>query len=61
MLRHASATLTLDRYGHMFPDELDDVARRMDEAARLAAVYRTCTEADPALFPVDAQVTVNAV
>jgi len=23
MLGHASATLTLDRYGHLFPDELD--------------------------------------
>ena len=40
MLGHASATLTLDRYGHLFPDELDDVARRMDEAAR----RRVCTE-----------------
>ena len=61
MLGHASATLTLDRYGHLFPDELDDVARRMDEAARQAGVYRTCTEADPALFPTDGQVTENAV
>ncbi len=34
MLGHASATLTLDRYGHLFPDELDDVAERLDVAAR---------------------------
>ncbi len=30
MLGHASATLTLDRYGHLFADELDDVAARLD-------------------------------
>jgi integrase len=35
MLGHASATLTLDRYGHLFGDELDAVAERMD-AARTA-------------------------
>jgi integrase len=33
MLGHASATLTLDRYGHLFGDELDAVADRMDAAA----------------------------
>jgi len=30
MLGHASATLTLDRYGHLFGDELDGVADRLD-------------------------------
>jgi integrase len=38
MLGHASATLTLDRYGHLFPNELDAVADRLDVAARAAAV-----------------------
>ncbi len=33
MLGHASATLTLDRYGHLFGDELDAVADRLDAAA----------------------------
>jgi len=32
MLGHASATLTLDRYGHLFPDELDAVAERLTNA-----------------------------
>lgn len=32
MLGHASATLTLDRYGHLFPDELDSLAERMHSA-----------------------------
>jgi hypothetical protein len=31
VLGHASATLTLDRYGHLFGDELDSVADRLDQ------------------------------
>ena len=30
MLGHATATMTLDRYGHLWDDRLDDVAARMD-------------------------------
>ena len=30
-LGHKSATMTLDQYGHLFPDDLDDVANKMDE------------------------------
>ena len=37
MLGHASATLTLDRYGHLFGDQLDAVAERIDAAARVSA------------------------
>ena len=37
MLGHVSATLTLDRYGHLFGDELDAVAERIDAAARTSA------------------------
>ena len=33
LLGHKSATLTLDRYGHLFPDDLDAVADAFDEAA----------------------------
>lgn len=33
MLGHSSATMTLDLYGHLFPDRLDDLADRMDSAA----------------------------
>jgi integrase len=32
MLGHASATMTLDLYGHLYGDRLDDVADRMDAA-----------------------------
>lgn len=36
MLGHASATMTLDLYGHLFDDRLDDVADALD-AARAAS------------------------
>jgi hypothetical protein len=36
MLGHSSATMTMDTYGHLFENRLDDVAEAMD-AARLAA------------------------
>ncbi|WP_431871068.1 tyrosine-type recombinase/integrase [Nocardiopsis eucommiae] len=34
MLGHKTATMTLDRYGHLFPDRLDEVADAMDAARR---------------------------
>ena len=34
VLGHSSAAMTLDRYGHLFGDELDDVADGLDVAAR---------------------------
>jgi integrase len=36
MLGHKSATMTLDLYGHLFPDRLDEVADALDVAARAA-------------------------
>ncbi len=50
MLGHASATLTLDRYGHLFADELDDVAARLDEAMRDNDVVPMWSRTDPTLF-----------
>jgi integrase len=44
MLGHKSATMTLDLYGHLFPDQLDEVGDRLDSAARRAGVYPMCTE-----------------
>ncbi|MGB0972066.1 MAG: tyrosine-type recombinase/integrase [Mycobacterium sp.] len=34
LLGHKSAVLTLDRHGHLFPDDLDAVAAEFDAAAR---------------------------
>ena len=46
MLGHKSATMTLDLYGHLFDDRLDDVADPLDQAARAADVYPLCTETE---------------
>jgi integrase len=37
LLGHKTAVLTLDRYGHLFPDDLDAVAIAFDTAAQSAA------------------------
>jgi hypothetical protein len=54
MLGHASATLTLDRYGHLFGDELDAVADRIDVAARAAADFSR-TDRGPRVVKLPAQ------
>ena len=40
MLGHASAAMTLDRYGHLLPSAAADVAERLDEMARTAISAR---------------------
>ncbi|MFE3443502.1 tyrosine-type recombinase/integrase [Nocardia sp. NPDC059180] len=46
-LGHKTATMTLDNYGHLFEDDLDDVADRMGEGLRAAAgVQNVSTEVD---------------
>jgi len=42
LMGHKTATLTLDRYGHLFPDDLDAVANALDESA--ADALRTASE-----------------
>jgi integrase len=37
MLGHRSATQTLDRYGHLYPSDLDALAERLDQAYTAAA------------------------
>lgn len=37
LLGHKTATLTLDRYGHLYPDDLDAVATAFDTAAQSTA------------------------
>jgi integrase len=38
MLGHASAAMTLDRYGHLMPGQAESVAERLDAMARAAVV-----------------------
>jgi integrase len=43
MLGHSSATMTLDTYGHLFEDRLDEVGDAMDRAREAARARRsTC-------------------
>jgi integrase len=37
LLGHKTAVLTLDRYGHLYPDDLDAVAAAFDVAAKSTA------------------------
>jgi integrase len=46
MLGHASATLTLDRYGHLFPDEMDALAASLDNAMRGSGVVPMWSQAE---------------
>ncbi len=52
MLGHASAALTLDRYGHLLPGQAQSVADRLDEMARVATLATTNTL--PAVVPIAA-------
>ncbi|WP_433890890.1 tyrosine-type recombinase/integrase [Streptomyces sp. CA-111067] len=45
MLGHKSATMTLDVYGHLFPDRLDEVSKKMHKRrARVLAKARAKAE-----------------
>lgn len=52
MLGHASATMTLDTYGHLFEDRLDEVGSAMDAARTAARERRAHLRALPSVAPV---------
>ena len=52
MLGHASATMTLDTYGHLFEDRLDEVGSALDAARKLAQERRATRLAVSAVAPV---------
>ncbi len=41
LLGHESAATTLNHYAGLFPSDLDDVAKRLDDAARKAIVKQS--------------------
>ncbi len=52
LLGHKSAVLTLDRYGHLFPDDLDALATAFDTAAKTTAdALRMSTSLKPVRPP----------
>jgi integrase len=46
-LGHKSATMTLDTYGHLWPDETDRLVERMDQAHEAAILERSRTQRGP--------------
>jgi integrase len=49
-LGHASATVTLDRYGHLFPDDLQQLADRLQDAYAQAITDPARTEGSPTML-----------
>ena len=52
MLGHSSATMTLDTYGHLFEDRLDEVGSAMDAGRRAAQERRATLRTVPGVAPV---------
>jgi hypothetical protein len=49
---HATAGMTLDVYGHLFPDELDSIAERLDQVRANALEARRVSECGPSVAPL---------
>lgn len=50
-LGHATASITLDTYGHLFPDELDQLAERLENVRARALTARRPAELSPQRRP----------
>jgi integrase len=48
-LGHATASITLDTYGHLFPSELEALADRLEQARAAALAHRERTQRGPAV------------
>jgi integrase len=51
-LRHATASITLDTYRHLFPSELEPLADRLERARVTALAGRARTQRGPAVVPL---------
>lgn len=51
-LGHKSAAMTLDVYGHLWPDETERLAERMDEAHAAAVAERSRPHGGPSVVPL---------
>ena len=52
-LGHATASITLDTYGHLFPDELDALADRLEDARPDALATLARTQRGPQVVPLE--------
>jgi integrase len=48
-LGHATASITLDTYGHLFPSELEALADRLEQARTAALANRARTQRGPTI------------
>ena len=46
-LGHSSIQVTFDRYGHLFPEDLEDLAARLDAAREISRADHTRTKRGP--------------
>ena len=51
-LGHATASITRDIYGHLFPDELEALAGRLEDARAEALASLARTQRGPAVVPL---------
>jgi hypothetical protein len=51
-LGHATASITLDTYGHLFPGELEHLAERLEVARAAALTSRVWPQGGPAVVPL---------
>jgi integrase len=49
---HKTATMTLDLYGHLFPDETERLAERMDRAREATISRLSRTQGGPVVVPL---------
>jgi integrase len=49
---HATTSITLDTYGHLFPDELDALAGRLEDARTEALASLARTQRGPAVLAI---------
>jgi integrase len=59
-LGHATASITLDTYGHLFPDELDQLASRLEAARAEALEARQAARVWPQSGPTVVQLSEGA-
>jgi hypothetical protein len=60
-LGHATAWITLDVYGHLFPDELDALAGRLEDGRNDALATLARTQRGPTVVPLREALVSEAI
>jgi hypothetical protein len=51
-MSHATASITLDTYGHLFPSEMEALGERLDAVREAARARRPRTQGGPVVVPL---------